>query len=63
LGTNYQIGGKANLTIHNGRYINYYGLEDFYKEYRKHARELKATRPKEILFEDDLNFMKLILKY
>ena len=42
---------------------NYYGLEDFYKEYRKHARELKATRPREILFEDDLNFMKLTLKY
>ena len=62
-GTNYQIGGKANLTIHNGRYINYYDLEDFYKEYRKHARELKATRPKEILFIDDFNFMKLTLKY
>ena len=43
--------------------INFYGLEDFYKEYRKHAREMKATRPKEILFEDDLNFMKLTLKY
>ena len=63
LGTNYQIGGKADLTIHEGRYINYYGLEDFYKEYRKHARELKATRPKEILFIDDFNFMKLTLKY
>lgn len=63
LGTNYQIGGKANLNIHEGRYINYYDLEDFYKEYRKHARELKATRPKEILFIDDLNFMKLTLKY
>ena len=63
LGTNYQIGGKANLNIHEGRYINYYDLEDFYKEYRKHARELKATRPKEILFIDDFNFMKLTLKY
>ena len=63
LGTNYQTGGKANLNIHNGRYINFYGLEDFYKEYRKHAREMKATRPKEILFLDDLNFMKLTLKY
>ena len=63
LGTNYQIGGKANLNIHEGRYINYYDLEDFYKEYRKHARELKDTRPKEILFEDDFNFMKLTLKY
>jgi hypothetical protein len=63
LGTNYQIGGRADLTIYEGRYINYYGLEDFYKEYRKHARELKATRPKEILFIDDFNFMKLTLKY
>ena len=62
-GTNYQTGGKANLTIHNGRYINFYGLENFFDEYRKQARELKATRPKEILFEDDWKYMKLTLKY
>ncbi len=38
-------------------------LDNFFEEYRKHAREMKATRPKEILFGDDWDFMKLTLKY
>ena len=59
----YQTGGQANLSINEGYFTVYVDLDDFFKEYRKHAREMKATRPKEILFEDDWNFMKLTLKY
>jgi hypothetical protein len=63
LGLKYQTGGQANLSINEGYFTVYEDLDDFFKEYRKHAREMKATRPKEILFEDDWNFMKLTLKY
>ena len=63
LGLKYQTGGQANLSINEGYFTVYENLDDFFKEYRKHAREMKATRPKEILFEDDWNFMKLTLKY
>lgn len=63
LGLKYQTGGQANLSINDGYFTIYHDLDNFFKEYRKHAREMKATRPKEILFEDDLNFMKLTLKY
>ena len=63
LGLEYQTGGYADLSKHNGNYVIYHDLDNFFKEYRKHAREMKATRPKEILFEDDWNFMKLTLKY
>lgn len=59
----YQTGGQANLSINEGYFTVYVDLDDLFKEYRKHAREMKATRPKEILFEDDWNFMKLTLKY
>lgn len=63
LGLEYQTGGYANFNKLTGNYAIYHGLDNFFEEYRKHAREMKATRPKEILFEDDWDFMKLTLKY
>lgn len=63
LGINYQIGTVADLSKHEGHNIWTYDVEDFFDEYKKQAKELKASRPKEMFFEEDWDYMKLILKY
>lgn len=63
LGTDYQTGTYADLSLHRGQYIIFDDLETFFREYRKQARELKATRPKELEFEDHLDYMKLTLTF
>ena len=63
LGLEYQTGGYADFNKLTGNYAIYHDLDNFFEEYRKYAREMKATRPKEIMFEDDWDFMKLTLKY
>ena len=63
LGEGYQTGTHANLSVLNGNYKNYHSIEDFYERYKKQARDLKASRPKEISFNDTNDYMRLVVKY
>ena len=62
LGKGYRYGSVADLTVYEGRFIHYDGVEGFFKEYKKLAREAKASRIKELQFADTLEFMKLTIK-
>ena len=63
LGDGYQTETYANLSKHNGNSISYHFIEDFYERYRKQAKDLKASRPKEISFYDTNDYMRLVVKY
>lgn len=63
LGDGYQTGTYANLSQHNGNSISYHFIEEFYERYKKQARDLKASRPKEISFNDTNDYMRLVVKY
>jgi hypothetical protein len=62
LGDGYQYGTVVDLTVYEGQYIHYDGVEGFFKEYKKLAREAKASRIKELQFADTLDYMKLTIK-
>ena len=62
LGKGYRYGSVADLTVYEGRFIHYDGVEGFFKEYKKLAREAKASRIKELQFADTLDYMKLTIK-
>lgn len=63
LGEGYQTGTYANLSVLNGNYKNYHSIEDFYERYRNQAKDIKASRPKEISFYDTNDYMRLVVKY
>lgn len=62
LGKGYRYGSVADLTVYEGQFIHYDGVEGFFKEYKKLAREAKASRIKELQFADTLDYMKLTIK-
>lgn len=62
LGEGYQYGTVVDLTVYEGQFIHYDGVEGFFKEYKKMARQAKASRIKELNFSDTLNYMKLTIK-
>lgn len=62
LGEGYQYGTIVNLTVYEGQFIHYDGVEGFFKEYKKMARQAKASRIKELNFSDTLDYMKLTIK-
>lgn len=62
LGEGYQYGTIVNLTVYEGQFIHYDGVEGFFKEYKKMARQAKASRFKELNFSDTLSYMKLTIK-
>ncbi len=62
LGIKYQTGTVANPSKHEEHYIWTYDLEDFFNEYKKQTKELKTSRPKEILYDENWEYMKLTLK-
>lgn len=62
LGKGYRYGTIVDLTVYEGQFIHYDGVEGFFKEYKKLAREAKASRIKELQFADTLEFMKLTIK-
>ena len=63
LGENYQMGTYADLSVLNGNNKIYHFIEDFCERYKKQARDLKASRPKEISFNDTKDYMRLVVKY
>ena len=62
LGEGYQYGTVVDLTVYEGQLIHYDGVEGFFKEYKKLAREAKASRINELQFADTLDYMKLTIK-
>ena len=62
LGKGYRYGSVADLTVYEGQFIHYDGVGGFFKEYKKLAREAKASRIKELQFADTLDYMKLTIK-
>ena len=62
LGKGYRYGSVADLTVYEGQFIHYDGVEGFFKEYKKLAREAKTSRIKELQFADTLDYMKLTIK-
>ena len=62
LGKGYRYGTIVDLTVYEGQFIHYDGVEGFFKEYKKLAREAKASRIKELQFADTLDYMKLTIK-
>lgn len=62
LGKGYRYGTIVVLTVYEGQFIHYDGVEGFFKEYKKLAREAKASRIKELQFADTLDYMKLTIK-
>ena len=62
LGKGYRYGTVVDLTVYEGQFIHYDGVEGFFKEYKKLAREAKASRIKELQFADTLDYMKLTIK-